>query len=116
MLLLAAALLVYVPAFFAVNWGLTPELTARYIAGSGVIVVAFMVSVIALQSVTPFFMLSLVFEVLAVALSWWLVLYVYAFPPDAYVFSLGHLGLTAVLIAWNLMRYRKHLRALIDDD
>ncbi|MBR9813975.1 hypothetical protein GYB61_09000 [bacterium] len=115
-LLLAAALLVYVPAFFAINWGLTPELSARYIAGSGVIVVAFLITVIALQSVTPFFMLSLVFEIFVVALTWWLVMYVYAYPPDAYNFSLVHLGLTGVLIAWNLMRYRKHLRALMDDD
>lgn len=115
-LLLAAALLVYVPTFFAINWGLTPEFTARYIAGSGVVVVAFLVTVIALQSVTPFFLLSLVFEVLVVALSWWLVLYVYSFPPDAHVFALGHLGLTGALIVWNLMRYRKNLRILLDSE
>ena len=115
-LLLAATLLVYVPTFFAINWGLTPELSARYIAGSGVVVVAFLVTVIALQSVTPFFMLSLIFEVLVVALSWWLVLYVYDYPADAHTFSLVHLGLTGALIIWNLMRYRKHLRALMDDD
>lgn len=114
--LLAAALLVYVPTFFAINWGITPELSARYIAGSGVVVVAFLVTVVALQSVTPFFLLSLVFEVLVVALSWWLVLYVYSYPPDAYTFALVHLGLTAILIAWNLQRYRKHLRVLMDND
>lgn len=114
-LLCAALLFIYIPAFFAVNWGLVPELSPRYIAGSGVLMAGLMITIVAVQIVTPFFMVSLVLQVFVAGLSWWLVLYTYHSPMDAHTFALGHLGIAAALIVWNLVTYRRHLRILMDD-
>jgi hypothetical protein len=109
--LAAAALLWWAPHFFAANLHLWPELNYRYVAATGIPLALLLISVAARQSLMPRFSVVLVLEVVLAGLALFLGIVSFQYLPQAVFFCALHLGICALALVWNLVRYRRELAA-----
>lgn len=112
LLVCVATLLVWMPAFFTANLDHIPEASYRYAAATGIPFGLMMMTVVARQSVSPRFKLSLVNQALFAGLSLWLGLYSFHYTLQSDFFCAVHVGMCVVFMLWNWFGYRRELNAL----
>lgn len=115
-LLCVITLFWWAPHFLNANDHMPVLWTYRYVAASGIVFGFLVMTVIARQSVTPFFNFILLGQVLVCGLLLLLGLYTFYYLPQSNTFCALHLLFSGVLILWNFYQYRKAVSGVEEED
>ena len=105
-----ATLAYWLPNFFAVNFTLSPELSYRYLAATGLPFGVLLVTVIARQALKGHFSATMFFQVFSAGALLFAGLYAFYFPRQANFFCAAHLFVCVAGVVWNFYHHRKELQ------
>ncbi len=105
-------LALWLPNFFAVNIGYSPEASYRYLAATGLPFGLLLVTVIARQSLKAYFSITMFFQVLLAAVLLFAGLFSFYYTRQSNFFCASHLLLCALSMVWNLYYHRKELERI----
>lgn len=106
----------WAPHFLSANADMPVQWTYRYVAATGIVFGFLVMTVIARQSVTPYFSFILLGHIMLCGLLLAGGLYTFSYLPQANLFCATHLLLSGVLVLWNFFQYRKAVSDVEEED